>query len=97
MGRRGLYDNQARSPDVTPCESFHWGYLKDIVFKHPPATIIELQERIEQACEQIPEEISAKHVALFYNALMVVCIMKDSFGNQEFRPKDFSARNFDPM
>ncbi len=60
IGRRGPYDWPARSPDLTPCDFFLWGYLKDIVYKQPPATITELQERIEQACEQIPEDMCRK-------------------------------------
>jgi hypothetical protein len=28
-----------------------------MVFKNPPATITELQERIEEACEEVSEEM----------------------------------------
>ncbi|CAF5082377.1 unnamed protein product, partial [Rotaria sp. Silwood1] len=47
--KRGPFDWPARSPDLTPCDFFLWGYLKDIVFQNPPATIIELKQRIEEA------------------------------------------------
>lgn len=60
IGRRGPFDWPARSPDLSPCDFFLWGYLKDIVFKEPLASITELQERIEQACEEIPEEMCRK-------------------------------------
>ena len=36
----------ARSPDLTPCDFFLWGYMKGKVFSTPPATIEELRERI---------------------------------------------------
>ncbi|CAF3965972.1 unnamed protein product [Rotaria sordida] len=61
IGRRGPYDWPARSPDLSPCDFFLWGYLKDTVFKKPLITIQELKQRIEEACEQIPEEMCRKH------------------------------------
>ena len=60
IGRRGPYDWPARSPDLSPCDFFLWGYLKDTVFKQPLTTIQELKQRIEEACEQIPEEMCRK-------------------------------------
>lgn len=36
----------ARSPDLTPCDFFLWGYLKGKVFQTPPATIQELRQQI---------------------------------------------------
>ena len=36
----------ARSPDLTPCDFFLWGYMKGKVFSTTPATIEELRERI---------------------------------------------------
>lgn len=35
-----------RSPDLTPCDFFLWGYLKDKVFSRPPENIEELRQRI---------------------------------------------------
>ncbi len=60
IGRRGPFDWPARSPDLTPCDFFLWGYLKDIVFQTPPTTIVELRERIEEACEEVTEEMCRK-------------------------------------
>ncbi|CAF1096118.1 unnamed protein product [Didymodactylos carnosus] len=60
LGRRGPFDWPARSPDLSPCDFFLWNYLKDIVFKTPPATITELQDRIKTACEEIPEDVCRK-------------------------------------
>jgi transposase len=57
LGRRGPLEWPARSPDLTPCDFFLWGYLKNIVYRERPATIEQLRERIAKACEEIPIEI----------------------------------------
>ncbi|KAF2367907.1 hypothetical protein FHG87_001352, partial [Trinorchestia longiramus] len=35
-----------RSPDLTPCDFFLWGYLKNKVYFSPPQDLEELQNRI---------------------------------------------------
>ena len=35
-----------RSPDLTPCDFFLWGYIKSKVFETPPQNVLELRERI---------------------------------------------------
>ena len=35
-----------RSPDLTPCDYFLWGHLKNNVFATPPRDLEELQGRI---------------------------------------------------
>jgi len=35
-----------RSPDLTPCDFFLWGYLKSKIFTTPPADIFELRRTI---------------------------------------------------
>jgi hypothetical protein len=35
-----------RSPDLTPCDFFMWGYLKSKVFFRPPNNIEMLRQRI---------------------------------------------------
>jgi hypothetical protein len=57
LGRRGPIEWPARSPDLTPCDFFLWGYLKDIVYREKSATIEQLRERISQACAEVPIEI----------------------------------------
>ena len=32
MGRRGSHEWPARSPDLTPCDFFLWGWLKEQVY-----------------------------------------------------------------
>lgn len=36
----------ARSPDLTPCDFFLWGYIKSRVYQTPPADVFELRLRI---------------------------------------------------
>ena len=42
-----------RSPDLTPCDFFLWGYLKSKVYTSPPATIDDLIQRIEREVETL--------------------------------------------
>ena len=53
IGRRGLIEGPARSPDLSPLDFFLWDYLKYILYKSPPSTENELRVRIKQACEEI--------------------------------------------
>ena len=55
IGRVGA-DDQAlipwppRSPDLTPCDFYLWGYIKDRVYVPPlPQTLVQLRERINNA------------------------------------------------
>lgn len=43
-----------RSPDLTACDFFLWGYLKNEVYKTFPATLPELQFRIIEAFQNLP-------------------------------------------
>ena len=48
----------ARSPDVTPCDYFLWGYVKDKAFVPPqPASIPGLKNRITAAVEIITPDL----------------------------------------
>ena len=43
-----------RSPDLTPCDFFLWGYVKDNAYKPPlPQNVRELQDRIRAAVQTI--------------------------------------------
>lgn len=59
IGRRGPIEWPARSPDLTPCDFFLWGYLKEKVYRHRPSTIDELRERIAQCCTEISPDLLA--------------------------------------
>ncbi|GBN51851.1 hypothetical protein AVEN_119716-1 [Araneus ventricosus] len=41
------------SPDLTPCDYFLWGALKDIVYGNHPSTLDELESAICVACNSI--------------------------------------------
>jgi hypothetical protein len=60
IGRRGSIEWPARSPDLSPCDFFFWGYLKNIVYRKRPSTVAELGDPITQACAKVPIEMSTK-------------------------------------
>jgi hypothetical protein len=50
-----------RSPDLTPCDFFLWGFVKDIVYVPPlPTTLQELKERITAAVMNIDRQMLLK-------------------------------------
>ena len=49
------------SPDLTPCDYFLWGYVKDKMFMQPqPATIPDLKNRITAAVETITPDLLSR-------------------------------------
>jgi hypothetical protein len=51
----------ARSPDITPCDYFLWGYVKNKVFvPPPPASTPDLQSRIFATVETITPDFLIK-------------------------------------
>ncbi|PNF19251.1 hypothetical protein B7P43_G08008 [Cryptotermes secundus] len=47
-----------RSPDITPCDFFLWGYVKDMVYVPPlPQSLHDLRNRISRALETITPEM----------------------------------------
>jgi len=48
----------ARSPDLSSCDHFLWGYLKSRVFISKPRTISELQQSIKEEIAAIPEQMT---------------------------------------
>lgn len=53
VGRGGPIPWPARSPDLTPCDYFLWGYVKTKVYSTPPTTPEDLQNRIREAFASI--------------------------------------------
>ena len=45
-----------RSPDLTPCDYFLWGYMKSKVFCSPPVSINDLRNRITHAFDNLKAE-----------------------------------------
>ena len=62
IGRRGPYDWPARSPDLTPCDFFLWGWAKDKVYRREPRTIDELEDAIHDVISNVPVEFLRKAV-----------------------------------
>ena len=50
IGRGGPTAWPARSPDVTPCDFFLWGYVKDRVYKTPVNDIDHLKKKDPRGC-----------------------------------------------
>ncbi|GBL79126.1 hypothetical protein AVEN_92377-1 [Araneus ventricosus] len=61
------------SPDLTPCDYFLWGTLKDIVYPKHPATLDELESAICVACESISVETLRNVMANFILRLSHLC------------------------
>ena len=57
MGRRGPIEWPPRSPDLTPCDFFLWGFLKSQVYAGKPSTIAELKTLIEEAINNIEQDV----------------------------------------
>ena len=66
---RGDVGWPARSPDLSPCDFFLWGYLKEKVFKHRPRSLEDLKERIRQEIDATPPEITRRVMTNFRERL----------------------------
>lgn len=53
IGNRGPIHWPPRSPDLTPCDFFLWGKLKDLVYRHQRNTREELEAALRQAFRRI--------------------------------------------
>ncbi|GBM69984.1 hypothetical protein AVEN_207366-1 [Araneus ventricosus] len=45
------------SPDLTPCNGFLWGHLKDLVYRQIPQRIAKLKQHINTVYEAIPSDM----------------------------------------
>ena len=57
MGRGEPVPWPARSPDLTPCDYFLLGYIKDLVYLQRPDSISELKTKIRDAVQSINGDI----------------------------------------
>jgi hypothetical protein len=62
LGRRGPHERPARSPDLTPCDFFLWGWPKEEVYRTKPTTLNELEDRIRHVLTNVPQEFLQKSV-----------------------------------
>ncbi|KAL7630171.1 UNVERIFIED_CONTAM: hypothetical protein RMT77_019690 [Armadillidium vulgare] len=49
-----------RSPDITPCDYFLWGYLKSRVYVNQPRTITDLKRNIQSEIDNISPDLCNK-------------------------------------
>lgn len=59
----------AYSPDLTPCDFFLWGHIKSLVYRTQPASLNELQERIERAFAELPQEMINRAIDAYVTRL----------------------------
>lgn len=57
IGRRGPMEWPPRSPDLTVCDYFLWGYLKEQVYRTNPTSLGDLRNRIQQCVTEIPKDM----------------------------------------
>ena len=69
ISRRGDIPWPPRSPDITPCDFWLWGYLKAKVYSHPIEDLAQLEERIREEVERIPDEMREATILAFKERL----------------------------
>ena len=62
LGRRGPHEWPARSPDLTPCDFFLWGWAKEEVYRAKPRTMEQLEDRIRNVITNVPHDFLQKTV-----------------------------------
>ena len=69
ISSRGDVGWPARSPDLSPCDFFLGGYLKEKVFKHRPRSLEDFKERIWQEIDAIPPKTTRRVMKKFRERL----------------------------
>jgi hypothetical protein len=62
LGQHGPQEWPAISPDLTPCDSFLWGWGKNEVYPTKPSTLEELEARIQDVITNVPHNFLQKTV-----------------------------------
>lgn len=57
IGRGGPIAWPPRSPDLTPCDFFLWGYVKNIVYSQKIRDVAHLKERIYEAVSSVTRDM----------------------------------------
>lgn len=76
ISRRGDVSWPPRSPDLSPCDFFLWGYLKERVYREKPRTLHELKEAITEEIRRIPRAMLGR-VATSFISRLDSCITAD--------------------
>lgn len=70
---RGDVPWRVRSPDLTPCNFFLWGYLKAEVYKHRSRTLRQLKDAIPVEIRRISQEMFVRVMQNYRNRLRQYC------------------------
>lgn len=73
IGRGGPVAWPARSPDLTPLDFSLWGYIKNIVYNHPPTTVEDMRLRIIRAFEEAPVQM-LRNIQASYARRLEFCL-----------------------
>lgn len=65
ISRNGDQNWPPRSCDLTPCDSFLWGYVKSRAYVRNPRTIFQLKEQIQRVIGEIEPELCKKVIENF--------------------------------
>lgn len=74
IGRGGPTPWPARSPDLTPCDFYIWGHMKELVYNTPVPTVEELRQRILAAAQQIKNTLSPRVTVTEVRRRLRACI-----------------------
>ena len=76
ISRNGTIPWPPRSPDLSPCDFFLWGYLKSVVYNTNPNTVTQLKENIRTEVSRIPQAL-CKRVFENMRARLEECVRLD--------------------
>ncbi|XP_014772804.1 uncharacterized protein LOC106871051 [Octopus bimaculoides] len=62
MGRRGPHERPPRSPDLTPCDFYRWGYTIEEFYKTQSRTLEDSETRTQDFLSDISDDIMQKVV-----------------------------------
>ena len=65
-----------RSPDLSICDFFLWGYLKSRVYIKKPRTLDDLKNSIRQEIEAVPNEMLENSVRNFQKRIQI-CMQQE--------------------
>ena len=76
ISRRGDVPWPPRSPDLSPCDFFLWGYLKERVYKDKSRTLDDLKEAITTEISRIPRDM-LERVSRSFTERLDTCIQAE--------------------
>lgn len=83
LGRGGPVSWPPRSPDLTSCDFFLWGFIKNKVYVTPPTTAEDMRQRITVAFREITPEMLANVEQSFKNRIGL-CIAQNGGHFEQF-------------